>query len=313
MADLVRITDVAPRDGLQNEPGVIATAEKAELVRLLASSGVDEVEVTSFVSPKWVPQLGDADELLERLADSKPEGVCCSVLVPNEKGMARAMAADKGAGGSLIDKVAVFTAASETFSEKNTNATIAETIERFRPVLDSAKEHRKQVRGYISCAVRCPYEGDIDPRRVGEVASMLLEIGVDEIDLGDTIGAATPETLEPLLFELIEVLDGRPVNDFGEPTLTLHLHDTFGNAADCVRGALALGVRSFDGSAGGLGGCPFASVGGERAPGNISTSLLVRTIEDEGFRTGVNRAKLAHAGAFAERIVSAARLSGGSA
>ncbi|HHN77408.1 MAG TPA: hydroxymethylglutaryl-CoA lyase [Phycisphaerales bacterium] len=313
MTDLVRITDVAPRDGLQNEPGVIATADKAALVRLLAASGVDEVEVTSFVSPKWVPQLGDAEALLNLLAEAKPEGVCYSVLVPNEKGMARAMAADERAGGSLIDKVAVFTAASETFSEKNTNATVAETIERFGPVVESAGRHNKQVRGYISCVVRCPYEGDIEPRRVGEVARMLLDIGVDEIDLGDTIGAATPETIEPLLFELIEVLDGRPTNTFGDPTLTLHLHDTFGRAADCVREALALGVRSFDGSAGGLGGCPFASVDGERAPANISTSLLVRTIEDAGYRTNVNRAKLAHAGAFAERIVMAARLSEGSA
>ncbi|MBZ0171440.1 MAG: hypothetical protein K8E66_03590, partial [Phycisphaerales bacterium] len=135
MAEIVRITDVAPRDGLQNEPGVIATADKAELVRLLAASGVDEVEVTSFVSPKWVPQLGDAEALLVELAEKKPAGVCYSVLVPNEKGMARAMTVDEQAGGSLIDKISVFSAASETFSRKNTNASVSDTIERFKPVL----------------------------------------------------------------------------------------------------------------------------------------------------------------------------------
>lgn len=308
MADRVRLTDVAPRDGLQNEPGVIATGDKAEMVRLLAASGVDEVEVTSMVSPKWVPQLGDAEELLSLLAEGKPGGVCYSVLVPNEKGMARAMEADASAGGSLVDKVSVFTAASETFSLKNTNASVSETIERFAPVLESAREHGKRTRGYVSCVVACPYEGGIDPGRVGEVCSMLLEIGVDELDLGDTIGAGTPETIAAVLFEVIEILDGRASNAFGEPTLTLHLHDTFGNAAACAREALLLGVRSFDASAAGLGGCPYASVGGARAPGNIATELLVRTIEDEGFGTGVNRARLAHASAFAERVVTAARL-----
>lgn len=311
MAEIVRITDVAPRDGLQNEPGVIATPEKAELVRLLAASGADEIEVTSLVSPKWVPQLGDAGELLAELAPDKPPGVCYSVLVPNEKGMARAMDADERSGGSLIDKVSVFTAASETFSLKNTNASVSDTIERFKPVLDAAKRHGKQVRGYVSCVVRCPYEGEIDPQRVGDVCAMLLEIGVDEIDLGDTIGAATPETITPPLLASIEALNGRHTNEFGQPTLTLHLHDTFGNAAACVREALVMGVRSFDGAAAGLGGCPFASTDSRRAPGNISTELLVRTIEEAGQQTGVNRARLAHAGAFAERVVTAARRSGG--
>ncbi|USN97869.1 MAG: hydroxymethylglutaryl-CoA lyase [Phycisphaeraceae bacterium] len=310
MPEFVRLTDVAPRDGLQNEPGVIATADKAELVRLLAASGVDEVEVTSFVSPKWVPQLADAEALLESLAADKP-AVCCSVLVPNEKGMFRAMDLDERLGGSLIDKVAVFTAASETFSLKNTNATVSETIERFRPVLDAARDRDKRTRGYISCVVRCPCEGEVDPQRVGEVCSMLLEIGVDELDLGDTIGAGTPETITPVLLAAIEALNGRSTNDRGDPTLTLHLHDTYGNAAACVREALVLGVRSFDGAVSGLGGCPFASTDDKRAPGNISTEVLVRTIEEAGYETGVNRAKLAHAGAFAERIVAAARMSGG--
>jgi hydroxymethylglutaryl-CoA lyase len=258
----VRITEVAPRDGLQNEAGVIPTAEKAELVRLLSNTGVDEVEVTSFVSPKWIPQLGDATDLLallcEDLEAAKPEGVQWSVLVPNERGMDAAIAADERAretaGRSVIDKVSVFTAASESFSLKNTNASIEETVRRFAPVVAASKQNGKRTRGYISCVVRCPYEGGIAPERVGEVCSMLLEFGIDEIDLGDTIGAATPETIMPVLLAAIDALDGAPSNAFGEPTLTLHLHDTFGNAAECVREALTMGVRSFDGAASGLGG-----------------------------------------------------------
>lgn len=316
MNESVRITDVAPRDGLQNERGVIPTAEKAELVRLLSTTGVDEVEVTSFVSPKWIPQLGDAAELFEMLiADldgAKPDGVQWSVLVPNERGMAGALAVNKcareTAGRPAIDKVSVFTAASESFSEKNTNASIEETIKRFRPVIAAAKDARLRTRGYISCIVRCPYEGDIDPERVGDVTRMLAELGIDEIDLGDTIGAATPETLTHALLATIEALDGARTNAFGEPTVTLHLHDTFGNAAECVGEALMMGVRSFDGAASGLGGCPYASVDGARAPGNIATELLVRTIADAGQTTNVNPAKLAHAGALAERIATAARM-----
>ena len=315
MNEPVRITDVAPRDGLQNEAGVIPAPEKAELVRLLSNTGVDEVEVTSFVSPKWIPQLGDAAQLFAILAEdldaAKPEPLRWSVLVPNERGMDAALEVNErtiqSAGRPVIDKISVFTAASESFSQKNTNASIEETITRFRPVIASAKQHGLRTRGYISCIVRCPYEGDIDPERVGEVASMLLELGVDEIDLGDTIGAATPGSITPVLLATIEALDGVRTNRFGEPTLTLHLHDTFGNAADCVREALMMGVRSFDGAAAGLGGCPYASTDGERAPGNIATELLVRTITDAGETTTVHPAKLAHAGAFAERISMGAR------
>jgi len=307
----VRSTDVAPRDGLQNEPGVIDTTDKAELVRLLAASGVDEVEVTSFVSPKWVPQLGDAAELLAMLAADKPGGVQYSVLVPNEKGLTRALEADrshKTDGRALIDKIAVFTAASETFSQRNTNATIAETIERFRPVIETAKASGKRTRGYVSCVVECPYEGPVEPARVSAVCAQLLEIGVDELDLGDTIGAGTPETIAEALLAVIDTLDGTHTNDFGEPTLTLHLHDTFGRAAACAREALTLGVRSFDASAAGLGGCPYASTDGGRAPGNISTAALLGVLDGMGFETGVNPARLAHASALAERVVHAARV-----
>ena len=317
--ETVRITDVAPRDGLQNEPGAVRTTDKSELVRRLSFSGVDEVEITSFVSAKWIPRLGDAADLFELLCNDpdtplrylKPDPVQWSVLVPNERGMDEALAVNERAqtlaNRNAIDKVSVFTAASETFSTKNTNATIEETIARFRPVVAAAKESGLRTRGYISCITRCPFEGDIAPEKVGEVAAMLIELGIDEIDLGDTIGAATPETLTPALLATMEALGGAHTNAFGEPTLTLHLHDTHGTAADCVREALNMGVRSFDGAVSGLGGCPYASVDGERAPGNISTELLVRTILEAGYKTTVNGDRLAKAGEFAQEIASIAR------
>lgn len=305
----VRITDVAPRDGLQAEPTPVPTDRKAELVRAIERTGVAEVEVSSFVSPKWIPQLGDADALFDLLASDKPDGACYSALVPNERGFDAALAANERARQAfgverLIDKVSVFTAASESFAEKNTNATIAETIERFRPIVPRAHEHGLAVRGYVSCVVRCPFEGDIPPTAVAEVVGRLLEIGIDEIDLGDTIGAATPETIEPLVVEIVDRLDGRAYNRFGDPTLTLHLHDTFGHAAACVGTALELGVRSFDGASGGLGGCPYASTPGVRAPGNISLRALVGAIERAGYDSGIDQAAMNHADAVARGLLA---------
>jgi len=305
MAERVRITDVAPRDGLQNEAGVIPASGKAGLVRRLARRGVAEVEVSSFVSPKWIPQRGDADEVFAAVAGDRPAGVTFSALVPNERGMEGAEAVNAEHPG-LIGKVSVFTAASETFSQKNTNASIDETIARFRPVVERAHAGGMLVRGYVSCVIACPYEGEVPPARVAQVVRKLVKIGVDEIDLGDTIGAGTPETTEALLFDAIEAIDGRRENDRAEPYLTLHLHDTFGRAADCVRAALSLGVRSFDGAVSGLGGCPYASTETSRAPGNIDTALLVRTIEGEGYETGVDLTKLEDAAAWAREIVGGA-------
>ena len=308
MPERVRITDVSPRDGLQNEPlsetgGAIPTERKAELVRAVAASGVDEVELTSFVSPKWVPQLGDAPALCAMLAGYKPEGVSFSALVPNERGMAGLIAANESATAAqgrvpLIDKASVFTAASETFSLRNTNASIAETLARFEPVIAMAKGAGLAVRGYISCVVECPFEGPIEPDAVAGVAERLSRLGVDEVDLGDTIGKATPETIA----RVIEAVSSRvPVN-----RLVIHLHDTFGGASDCVRESLRLGVRSFDGSAGGLGGCPYASTGGRRAPGNIATSVLVAAIESAGYTTGVDADRLQTASMLAEQITRGA-------
>jgi hydroxymethylglutaryl-CoA lyase len=301
---LIRITDVSPRDGLQNERAVIAAAEKAHLVRLLSAACVDEVEVTSFVSPKWVPQLGDAADVLGMLARdhalARTPRPLFSALVPNEKGLDSALSFLDGS--AALGKLSLFAAASESFSQKNTNGTIAQVLDRFEPVMRRirALPTRVLVRGYISCVIACPFEGTIAPAAVINVAQRLIALGVDEIDLGDTIGAATTTSTRTLLDayvgELGALTRGTPV--------TLHLHDTFGHAADCVRVALDSGVSSFDGSVAGLGGCPYASTPDRRAPGNIDTTLLVRTVLDAGFRTRVDLDALARAGDHARRIVS---------
>ena len=333
----VRITDVSPRDGLQNESGVIATADKVRLIELLCASGVDEVEITSFVNPKWVPQLADASDVVRAVLGTPPDAAfkarpALSVLVPNERGRASLYAlelelrdahlqhaikhgisaADHARfmdwlGAPLIDTISVFTAASETFSQRNANATIDQTIDRFKDLItQDASAHN--VRGYVSCAIACPFEGPIPPRRVARVVEQLIEIGVREIDLGDTIGAADVASMTHLLLTIRDVL---PSSWFENHQVTLHLHDTLGRAADCVVAALGLGVRSFDGSVAGLGGCPYASTPGKRAPGNIDTSLLVRTIHAAGFSTTVNLDRLEAAAAFARDVVSRSRPQGG--
>lgn len=303
MAERVRITEVSPRDGLQNEPlradgSAIPTADKARLIQALSQTGVGEIEVTSFVSPKWVPQLGDGAELCRLITRSKPLGLSMSALVPNEKGMHALLAANESVGMKLIDKASVFTAASETFSARNTNATIAETIERFRPIVPLARDHGLALRGYVSCVIACPFEGVVTPEAVLGVCERLEALGVDEIDLGDTIGAGCAETMAAMLACVTSRVD--------PSKLVLHLHDTFGRAAECVRVALAMGLRSFDASAAGLGGCPYASTEGHRAPGNIATDLLVRTIESEGYDTGVDLERLAEASRVASEITAGA-------
>ncbi len=315
MTTRVRITDVSPRDGLQNEPGVIPTSEKVRLVELLRAAGVDEVEVSSFVSAKWVPQLGDAAEVFQGLAPAGMQErgaggvrqtsrtVCLSALVPNNQGMQAALDVNARAGRKLIEKVAVFTAASETFSQKNTHATIAETIERFRPVVEAARHEGIEVRAYVSCIIACPFEGPVAPERVIDVARQLLALGIDDLDLGDTIGAGTPETIDALLRRFDEEIG---IDSHGAIT-TLHLHDTFGRAAECVKAALDRGVTSFDGSVAGLGGCPYASTPGRRAPGNISTETLVRTVHAAGHVTGVDLDALEVAAAYAREVVTRAR------
>lgn len=301
-SNAVRIVEVGPRDGLQNEAGHVPTADKAELVRALIASGVPEIELTSFVSPTWIPQLGDAAQLLEMLAGDLPEGVTFSALVPNMQGMERLLEANEKAkratGRRAIDKVCLFTAASETFSKKNTNATIQQTLERFTPAAAAAREHGLQLRGYISCAFACPFEGAIATEAVVRVAEQLADaLKVDEVSIADTIGHATPGDVSERI---------AAVSHIGS-VLNLHLHDTFGRAVDCVRAGLNAGVRSFDGAIGGLGGCPYASTPGRRAPGNIATSTLVQAVEDAGFTTGVDHAKLDAARQLADDLVATAR------
>lgn len=299
MADHVRICDVAPRDGLQNEPSLVPTRDKARLVEALCRVGLDEIEVTSFVSPKWVPQLGDAAELLPMVAQAKSDAtsaVLFSALVPNAKGMDRLLEVNQKTGTRLIDKASVFTAASETFSQRNTNATITQSLERFAPVIASAQSHSLLVRGYVSCAIACPFEGPIAPHAVAEVARRLLEMGAHEIDLGDTVGAATPSTTQALLEVVLSA-------GIAVERLVLHLHDTKGHAGECVRSALDMGVRSFDASAGGLGGCPYASTPDRRAPGNIATLTLLETITQAGYSTTIDRDRLIAASTIAREIV----------
>lgn len=226
-----------------------------------------------------------------------------SALVPNLAGFQGVLDANRMAHRNLLSKVSLFTAASETFSKKNTNASIAETLERFKPVIAAAHTEGLLIRAYISCVIACPFEGPIDPAVVAGLAEQLAALGADEIDLGDTIGAATPDTTTALLSRYAHAL---PIRDAQVP-LTLHLHDTFGRAHACVRIALDHGVRSFDGSVAGLGGCPYASTPTSRAPGNIATEALVETVESAGYETGVDGDALAVAAAYAREIVTRAR------
>jgi hydroxymethylglutaryl-CoA lyase len=260
-ADRVRLVEVGPRDGLQNEAAPIPTELKVAFVDALSRTGLADVEVSSFVSPKWVPQLTDAEEVFRRIA--RAPGVRYWALVPNLAGLDRAAAA-------RVDGIAVFTAASETFSRRNTNASIAETLERFAPVVARAGV---PVRGYVSTAFHCPYEGRVDPAAVRHVTHALLDLGCAEISLGDTIGRARPDEVRALLELLLAEIPAAK--------LALHCHDTFGQAVSNCLAAAELGLRSFDGSAGGLGGCPYAP----GAPGNVATEALVRAFPG---RTGVD-------------------------
>ncbi len=294
--DVVRITDVSLRDGLQNEPRPIATQDKFRLAMALHAIGADELEVSSFVSAKWIPQLGDAAELFALLARQKPKGMVYSALVPNMRGMESLLAVNQ-AHPRVIDKVSVFTAASETFAQRNTNATIAQTLERFEPVIAAARANGLAIRGYISTVVACPFEGPISPTAVAVVAERLHQLGCDEIDLGDTIGAANAESIRAV----IDVVAAR-IGGMGK--IVIHLHDTFGRAAECVAASLACGVRSFDASVAGLGGCPYAGTPEKPAPGNIDMRTLVNAIRSSGQRSNIDDAALQRAATLARQLVN---------
>jgi isopropylmalate/homocitrate/citramalate synthase len=273
----VRVVEVGPRDGLQNEPEAVPAAVKVELIERLADAGLPVVEATSFVSPRWIPQLADAAEVLG--AVRRRPGTRYPVLVPNEKGLARAVEA--GAG-----EIAVFTAASETFNRKNINASIAESLERIAPVAAAARAAGLGVRGYVSCVLGCPYEGEIPVQAVVDVSRKLVELGCDEISLGDTIGVGTPAGARAMLEAVADAC--------GMERLAVHFHDTRGQALANVYACLEAGVGTVDAAVAGLGGCPYA----KGATGNLATEDLVYMLHGLGVETGVDLPALVRAGHF---------------
>lgn len=272
--DKVRIYEVGPRDGLQNEKTIVPTQTKVALIDLLSNAGFSHIEATSFVPAKWVPQMADAAEVLNGITRAK--SVIYAALTPNIIGYEKAHAAK-------ADEVAIFAAASETFSQKNINCSIAESIERFVPVIERARADNIPVRGYVSCVVGCPYEGEIDPEAVAKVAAKLLDLGCYEISLGDTIGSGTPAKINAMLKAVKEYVPAEQ--------LAGHYHDTNGNALDNVKASLAEGLRTFDSAIGGLGGCPYAP----GAKGNVSTVKLAQMLDSENYYTGLDFDVLAQA------------------
>jgi hydroxymethylglutaryl-CoA lyase len=278
----IKITEVGPRDGLQNEKTIVPTNQKIKFIHKLQLAGLENIETTSFVRPDRIPALSDSLELSNILNPSTNPNYLC--LVPNQKGLENALKAG-------YKKIAVFGAASETFSQKNINMSIDDSIISFGDVIRKAKKNNIQVRGYISTAFYCPYEGKINPEKVFEIANKLLELGVDEIDLGDTIGKAVPKDVEILLNVFYK--------SYNPNLLTMHFHNTYGTALANVQKSLEMGITSFDSSAGGLGGCPYAA----GASGNLATEDLVFLLENSGYDTGVQLDKLVEASRFMETIL----------
>ncbi|WP_323751149.1 hydroxymethylglutaryl-CoA lyase [Marinobacter sp.] len=272
----VRLVEMSPRDGLQNEPGaVIATTIKTGLIDRLADCGLSHIEAASFVSPKWVPQMGDAAEVMAGL--TRKAGVRYSALTPNLKGFEGALAAK-------ADEVAVFGAASEAFTQKNINCSITESLERFAPVVEEARKHGIPVRGYVSTVIGCPYEGDIAPEKVATVAKALYDMGCHEISLGDTIGVGTPQKAKRMLEAVATHV---PMNK-----LAAHFHDTYGQALANLYAVLEEGVSVIDASVAGLGGCPYA----KGASGNVATEDVLYLLNGLGIATGVDLEKLVATG-----------------
>ncbi|AUD78647.1 hydroxymethylglutaryl-CoA lyase [Kangiella profundi] len=278
----VKIVEMGPRDGLQNEKQPVSTEVKLELIRRLIDAGEKHIEATAFVSPKWVPQMADHHDIMAGLKvfpEAQDGSVWFPVLTPNLKGFEGALA-----GGAK--EVAVFAAASESFSQKNINCSIAESIERFKPVIEAAKEQGIKVRGYVSCVLGCPFEGDIAPEKVAEVAKALYDLGCYEISLGDTIGVGTPNKARAMIAAVAEHV---PTNK-----LACHFHDTYGQALANIYACLELGVATVDSSVAGLGGCPYAP----GATGNVATEDVVYMLNGLGIETGINLNKLVEAGAY---------------
>lgn len=275
MSDFVRIVEVGPRDGLQNEKAIVATADKIALIDRLSQTGLRSIEATSFVSPKWVPQLADAAEVLAGI--TRKPGVSYPVLVPNEQGYERARAVD-------VEEIAVFTAASEAFNRRNINAGIDESIERFRPVLTRARADGVKVRGYVSTVLGCPYQGEVPLADVVRVARRLHELGCYEISLGDTIGVGTPRKARAMLAAV--------GTEVPMAALAVHFHDTYGQALANIAACLDQGVRVVDSAVSGIGGCPYA----KGASGNVASEDVVYLLHGIGMDTGIDLEVLAATG-----------------
>lgn len=273
----VRIVEVGPRDGLQNEKRPIDAATKVSLIEKLTDAGIRYIEAGSFVNPKWVPQMAGSEEVFQNV--KRVEGTTYAALTPNLQGYLRAVEVN-------ANEVAIFAAASEAFSKKNINCSIAESIDRFTPVMEAARAADIPVRGYVSCVVGCPYEGQIDPARVASVAQMCMEMGCYEVSLGDTIGVGTPASITKMLSTVERVV---PVDK-----LAVHLHDTYGQALANIYASLQRGVSVVDSSIAGLGGCPYA----KGASGNVATEDLVYMLNGLGITHGVELEKLIAAGQF---------------
>jgi hydroxymethylglutaryl-CoA lyase len=289
LPDRVSLYEVSPRDGLQNERATVPLRDKVRLIEALVSAGLQRIEITSFVSPKWIPQLADADELADNVMThvahaARASGVCFSALCPNPKGLERARAAK-------IEEVAVFLSASETHNRKNVNKTIDETLAAFADTIGPAREAGMRVRGYVSTVWGCPYEGDIDVKRALAIAQRLLAMGCYQISLGDTIGSGTPRQTQRILQAVLAEIPASKI--------AMHMHDTRGTALSNILVGLEMGIRDFDASIGGLGGCPYAP----GAAGNVATEDLVYMLHGMGVGTGVDLERLVEAGKAAESIV----------
>ncbi|XP_051163524.1 hydroxymethylglutaryl-CoA lyase, mitochondrial [Leptopilina boulardi] len=276
-SDFVKIIEVGPRDGLQNEKKIIPTSIKVDFINKLSETGLKTVEVTSFVSPKWVPQMADNEQVFKQI--KKYENINYPVLVPNVKGLEKAIEVG-------VKEIAIFGSPSETFSRKNTNCSVTENMLKMKEIIDLAKRNNLKIRGYVSCIIACPYEGAMKPFSVASLSSALLELGCYEISLGDTIGVGTPKKIKSLLNEIKEI------GDFNK--FALHLHDTYGQAIGNIYTGLDYGIRTFDSSVAGLGGCPYA----EGASGNVATEDVLYFLNEQGLETGINLEKVAKVGDF---------------
>jgi hydroxymethylglutaryl-CoA lyase len=280
--DRVSVYEVSLRDGLQNERGIVATAHKRELLDGLVASGLTRIELTSFVSPKWVPQLADAEQLAREVV--APDGVQLSALVPNAKGLERALSAG-------IGEIAVFLSASETHNKKNVNKTVAKTLEVFGEIVPPARAEGLRVRAYVSTVWGCPYEGDVDAAKAIDIARQLVELGCYQVSLGDTIGVGNPRQTRDIVARALDALP--------REAIALHLHDTRGTALANILAGLEMGIRDFDAAVAGLGGCPYAP----GAAGNVATEDLVYMLEGMGMPTGVDLDLLVAAGRIAAKVV----------